>query len=306
MVELAGASVGPFVEAAKALDIGLPQTQDIGDGSGAPAVVSPIVQAYVESIKDDAKALRTLSSGLLLQQKEAKLRRAVALVAEAHVNRTGSKAHVYTTGIGKSGLVAARLAASLRSISIRASHVPGNEWVGGWSRADGSHSKVWLPLTVSLHLRIHPQVHGDLGTLARDDVLICLSHSGRTTEMVDLLRRVRARGGHVLAITGDARSPLATIADVHLHAAVHTSEYLGAGICLRFVSISRRLMGISSVSHTRAHPCHYLPTESVHCINKTNNRQGPKPLHRRGGSDCERPRLRDGQRDGAERGELPR
>ena len=136
MVELAGASVGPFVEAAKALDIGLPQTQDPGDGSGgAPAVVSPVVQAYVESIKDDAKALRTLSSGLLLQQKEAKLRRAVALIAEAHVNRTGSKAHVYTTGIGKSGLVAARLAASLRSISIRASHVPGNEWVGGWVEA---------------------------------------------------------------------------------------------------------------------------------------------------------------------------
>ena len=74
--------------------------------------------------------------------------------------------------------------------------------------------------------------------MARDDVLICLSHSGRTTEMVDVTRRVRARGGHVLAITGDARSPLATIADVHLHAAVHTSEYLGAWVCLRFVSTS--------------------------------------------------------------------
>ena len=74
--------------------------------------------------------------------------------------------------------------------------------------------------------------------MARDDVLICLSHSGRTTEMVDVTRRVRARGGHVLAITGDARSPLATIADVHLHAAVHTSEYLGAGACLLFLSIS--------------------------------------------------------------------
>lgn len=125
MVELAGASVRPFVEAAKALDIGLPQQ----GGSGAAAAVSPIVQAYAKSIQQDAKALTALSAGLLLQEKEAKLRRAVALIAEAHADRNESKAHVYATGIGKSGLVAARLAASLRSISIRASHVPGNEWV---------------------------------------------------------------------------------------------------------------------------------------------------------------------------------
>lgn len=63
--------------------------------------------------------------------------------------------------------------------------------------------------------------------MAQDDVLICLSHSGKTTELVDATRRVRARGGHVVAITGDPRSPLAQVADVHLHAAV-TSEYLGA------------------------------------------------------------------------------
>lgn len=174
MVELAP-EVASLVEAAKALDIGLPhnRAEDSGGGSGNVGTVSPIVQAYAKSIQEDGKALKALSAGLLLgREKAAKLRRVVALIAEAHT-RTKSKSHVYvpllprtvlclcacglmmrltddcwtrlidqwngmmdgsttgryTTGIGKSGLVAARLASSLRSISIRSSHVPGNEWV---------------------------------------------------------------------------------------------------------------------------------------------------------------------------------
>lgn len=70
-------------------------------------------------------------------------------------------------------------------------------------------------------------MHGDLGTIAEEDVLLCLSHSGATTELIDVTRRVRARGGQVVAITGNPNSPLAAMADVHLHASV-TSEYLGA------------------------------------------------------------------------------
>jgi DNA-binding MurR/RpiR family transcriptional regulator len=126
MAELAS-EARPLVEAGKALDIGLPRpsAQEAGSGDG----VSPVVQAYAKSIQEDAKALKALSAALLLQEKDAKLRHAVKLIAEAHTDKTESKAHVYLTGIGKSGLVAMRLAASLRSISIRSSHVSGNEWV---------------------------------------------------------------------------------------------------------------------------------------------------------------------------------
>lgn len=69
-------------------------------------------------------------------------------------------------------------------------------------------------------------VHGDLGTFSKGDVLVCISNSGKTMELVDATRRVRARGGHVVAITSNVRSPLALLSDVHLHAAT-SDELLG-------------------------------------------------------------------------------
>lgn len=95
MVELAP-EVASLVEAAKALDIGLPHNRAEGSGgSGNDGTVSPIVQAYAKSIQEDGKALTALSAGLLLgREKAAKLRRVVALIAEAHT-RTKSKSHVY-------------------------------------------------------------------------------------------------------------------------------------------------------------------------------------------------------------------
>ncbi len=196
VLELA-ADAKDLVGAAALLDVGLdPSSSASGALAAGPKVRSPVVQAYLKSLEEDAKALKTLSSGLLMHEKEEKIKKVIDLLAAAHTD-SNKKTHIYTSGIGKSGLVAARLASSLRSISIRSSNVMATEWV-----------------------------HGDLGSIAKGDVLVCFSHSGKTSELIDATRRVRGRGAHVIGITGNPSSPLAHLADVHLHAKT-TAEFLG-------------------------------------------------------------------------------
>ena len=67
-------------------------------------------------------------------------------------------------------------------------------------------------------LFMHPveAVHGDLGMVVRGDVVLALSNSGSTEELVRLLPSLRRLGAQVVAITGDGASPLARGADVVL------------------------------------------------------------------------------------------
>jgi arabinose-5-phosphate isomerase len=69
---------------------------------------------------------------------------------------------------------------------------------------------------------MHPAeaVHGDLGMIVSGDVLIAISNSGETQEIVRLLELVRRLAAKVIAITGEPKSTLARFADVHLDASV--------------------------------------------------------------------------------------
>ena len=108
--------------------------------------------------------------------------RAVALVA-------GSNGRVIVAGVGKSGLIARKIAATLTSTGTPASF-------------------------------LHPveSVHGDLGLVDADDVAILLSKSGNTEEVLALLQHLQRLGVRTIAITGRADSPLARYADVALDA----------------------------------------------------------------------------------------
>jgi D-arabinose 5-phosphate isomerase GutQ len=86
---------------------------------------------------------------------------------------SGNGGTVYVTGIGKSGAVGNRIAVSLRSIGVRASYVHGSEWA-----------------------------HGDLGGLHPNDLLVLLSHSGNTLELVQLLSHAQTLGVETVAIVG--------------------------------------------------------------------------------------------------------
>ena len=100
-----------------------------------------------------------------------------------------STGRVIVTGVGKSGLIARKIAATLTSTGTPASF-------------------------------LHPveSVHGDLGIVGADDVAILLSKSGESEELVPLLEHLKRLGVRTVAITGDGESTLARHADVALDA----------------------------------------------------------------------------------------
>jgi arabinose-5-phosphate isomerase len=102
-----------------------------------------------------------------------------------------AKGRTVVTGIGKSGHVASKIAATLASTGTPAFFVHPGE-----------------------------ASHGDLGMITRDDVVIALSNSGNTAEILTLLPLLKRLAVPVIAMTGNRESPLAKAADVHLYAGV--------------------------------------------------------------------------------------
>jgi arabinose-5-phosphate isomerase len=108
--------------------------------------------------------------------------RAVELIAASH-------GRVIVTGVGKSGLIGRKIAATLTSTGTPATF-------------------------------LHPveSVHGDLGIVGSDDVAILLSKSGESDEMLPLLDHLKRFGVKTIAITGNDASTLARACDVSLDA----------------------------------------------------------------------------------------
>jgi arabinose-5-phosphate isomerase len=71
---------------------------------------------------------------------------------------------------------------------------------------------------------MHPgeALHGDLGMITRDDVVIAISNSGESDEIVRILTPIKRRGTPIIAMTSRANSTLAKAADIHLDVAVET------------------------------------------------------------------------------------
>jgi arabinose-5-phosphate isomerase len=101
------------------------------------------------------------------------------------------RGRVIVTGMGKSGIICRKIAATLSSTG-----------------------------TAAFFLHPAEAIHGDLGVLQGDDVIIALSHSGETAELLRLLETIKRLGASLIAITGDRASTLAEAADVSLDASV--------------------------------------------------------------------------------------
>lgn len=101
------------------------------------------------------------------------------------------KGRVVVTGLGKSGLIGRKIAATLASTG-----------------------------TPSLFLHAADALHGDLGVMAAGDVLLAVSSSGETEEMVELIEPAKRIGVQILAMTSNPRSTLAAASDVVLDIAV--------------------------------------------------------------------------------------
>jgi arabinose-5-phosphate isomerase len=92
---------------------------------------------------------------------------------------------VIVTGMGKSGIIAHKISATLSSTG-----------------------------TPSVFLHAAEAVHGDLGVVLAEDVVLALSYSGETDEMVRLIEAIRRLGAKLIALTGHVNSTLAQAADV--------------------------------------------------------------------------------------------
>jgi arabinose-5-phosphate isomerase len=102
-----------------------------------------------------------------------------------------SKGRVVVMGVGKPGFIAQKISATLSSTG-----------------------------TPSFYLHPAEALHGDLGRLTKDDVVIALSNSGRTEEIVKLLPIIKKIGVRVISMTGDPKSPLGRHSDVVLDVSV--------------------------------------------------------------------------------------
>jgi D-arabinose 5-phosphate isomerase GutQ len=178
----------PLVAAARALDAA--KAVAAGTPPVAPTGDAAALATFTDSLSKDAATLGGLAAHYGAHAGDAA--RAVAAVTAALKTAESARrasATVLTTGIGKSGAVAARFAISLRSLGLRAAFVHGSEWV-----------------------------HGDLGGAGPGDVVVAFSHSGRTGELVDAATRLAGKGVRVFSVTNDGASPLARASEAHLPA----------------------------------------------------------------------------------------
>ena len=143
---------------------------------------------------------------------------------------------VVVTGMGKSGHISNKIAATLAST--------------------GTPAFFMHPAEAS---------HGDLGMITEQDLLLAISYSGETEEVVKILPVVKRIGAKVLAITGKPRSTMATTADAHLDVSVaveacplnlaptaSTTATLAMGDALAVALLKKR--GFTAEDFARSHP----------------------------------------------------
>ena len=177
-----------------------------------------------EVLEIESQAIRDL-----LPQLDEAFDRAVELLKSCH-------GRIVCTGMGKSGLVLQKIAATLSSTG-----------------------------TPALFLHPAEAIHGDLGVLVDGDVVLAASNSGTTEELLRLVETLKRIGVPLVAITGRPGSPLARLADVHLSVAIRqeacplnlaptasTTATLAIGDALAMAVMEAR--GFTDEDFARLHP----------------------------------------------------
>ena len=141
------------------------------------------LSALTRCLQEEASAIAAAAERLSSEQVEAAL-----TLLERCADR---KAKLVISGVGKSGIVARKIAATFSSIGLMA-----------------------------LFLNPTDALHGDLGIVAPEDVCLLLSNSGETSELLDVMPHLKRRGTGRIAIVGRADSTLARGSNVVLEAAV--------------------------------------------------------------------------------------
>lgn len=128
------------------------------------------------------KVLRTEAAAILglIDRLDDRFERAVDLIAAC-------RGRVIVTGMGKSGIICRKISATLSSTG-----------------------------TPAFFLHPAEAIHGDLGVVQANDVVLALSYSGETEEILRLLETIRRLGARLIAVTGFPSSTLGVAADIAL------------------------------------------------------------------------------------------
>jgi arabinose-5-phosphate isomerase len=147
-----------------------------------------------------------------------------------------SNAHVYITGAGKSGIIATKIAATLRSTGTPATY-------------------------------LHPSeaLHGDVGMVGKNDVILSIGKSGETSELISLLRILKKSGTTIISITSNSESSMAALSDIvldlkidreacplNLAPTTSTTAALAVGDAIAVTLM--KMKGLSETDFARLHP----------------------------------------------------
>ena len=145
-----------------------------------------MTQGTVTDLELARKVLRTEAAAILglVDRVDAQFERAVQLLCDC-------RGRVVVTGMGKSGIICRKIAATLSSTG-----------------------------TPAFFLHPAEAIHGDIGAIREDDVVLALSQSGETEELLRLLESIRRLGARLVAISGHPSSTLGRAADVTLNCGV--------------------------------------------------------------------------------------
>ncbi len=188
------------------------------------ADISKALAAATSAINTEIAALNNFAKTL-----EANLKPALEIIIEC-------KGHVVITGLGKSGLVGAKIASTLASTG-----------------------------TPSFFLHSADALHGDSGALTSGDVLIAISNSGETAEVNAIAKMAKSWGNSVIAITKNSNSSLAKSSDavisiafdkeadpLNLAPTTSTTLTIAAGDALASALMAHR--GFTSQDFGKRHP----------------------------------------------------
>ena len=133
----------------------------------------------------------------------------------------GSRGKCIVTGMGKSGLVGRKIAATLASTG-----------------------------TPSFFLHPGEAFHGDLGMISKEDIVVALSYSGETDEILKIVPFIHSNGNKLVSMTGNPDSALAKNSDVHLDVGVKEEACILHALAVSLM----QMRGFTSVDFARLHP----------------------------------------------------
>src|SRR5688500_4642923 len=198
-------------------------------GSSYPRRLEPMSRTHHEQVVEMMRMAAAAVACTAGRLEPAEVERAVSLLASC-------RGKVVTVGVGKSGHIAQKAAATLTSTG-----------------------------TPAVFLHPSDALHGGMGLVGAGDVCVFVSNSGETAELLELLPYMQHRGAPVLAVLGNTASALARRADVVLDASVEqeacplnlaptTSTTVALAVCDALAMALMSVKGLTPEDFALNHP----------------------------------------------------